>query len=104
MKKLIVILAAAMIFAGCSSSPYVGEWKTASGDTLKINDDGTLNSSWKDSDGTVINRAGSWEKDSDGSIVLDGSNAGAKARIIQDKLILETQRKARVHFTRRQMR
>lgn len=104
MKKLIILLIAGLFLAGCASSPYVGEWKTETGDTLKINDDGTLNSSWKDTDGTLIKREGKWEKDSDGSIVLDGSNAGAKARIVQDKLILETQRKVRVHFTRNQMR
>ena len=104
MKKLLIILIAGLFFAGCSNSPYVGEWKTVSGETLEINDDGSLKSSWKDSDGTVIKREGKWEQDSDGSIVLDGSNAGAKARIVQDKLILETQRKIRVHFTRRHVR
>ena len=94
----------ALFFAGCSNSPYVGEWKNASGDTLEINDDGTLKATWKDSDGTVVARDGNWEKDEEGAISLDGSNAGAKARIIQDKLVLETQRKVRVHFTRQQLR
>ena len=104
MKKFLLIAALTLFFAGCSSSPYVGDWKNASGDTLEINDDGTLKATWKDSDGTVIARDGSREKDEDGAIKLDGTNAGAKARIIQDKLVLETQRKVRVHFSRSQLR
>ena len=104
MKKFLVIAAAVLFLASCSSSPYVGEWKTSGGDTLKINSDGTLQTSWKDSDGTVIKRDGTWEKGDDGAINLDGSNAGASARIIQDKLILETPRKVRLHFNRTQLR
>ncbi|MCM8527225.1 MAG: hypothetical protein NE327_11960 [Lentisphaeraceae bacterium] len=104
MKKLLFIAVIALFFAGCSSSPYVGEWKSTSGDTLQINDDGTLKASWKESDGTTVDRDGQWEKADDGSIQLDGSNASAKARLVQDKLILETQRKVRVHFTRNQLR
>ncbi|MCM8540201.1 MAG: hypothetical protein NE328_07980 [Lentisphaeraceae bacterium] len=104
MKKLLFIAVVALFFAGCSNSPYVGDWKSDSGDTLKINDDGTLKATWKESDGTTVVRDGEWEKADDGSIDLDGSNAGAKARIVQDKLILETQRKVRLHFTRSQLR
>ena len=103
MKKFLVIAILGLLFAGCSSSPYVGEWKSNEGDMLMIKDDGTLEASWKESDGTTVKRQGTWEKDGD-NIMLDGSNAGASARIVQDKLILETQRKVRMHFTRQQMR
>ena len=103
MKKFLVIAFIALLFAGCSSSPYVGEWKSADGDKLEINNDGTLKATWKESDGTQVAREGKWEKEGE-AIKLDGSNAGATARIIQDKLVLETQRKVRMHFTRQMVK
>ncbi len=103
MRKLFLVVVVAISLFGCTSSPYVGEWKTAEGETLVLNPDGSLKANWSDSDGTQIKREGTWQKDGEG-IKLNGTNSAAEARIVQDKLIIETQNKVRRHFIRQQVK
>ncbi len=104
MKKLILVVFMSGCFFGCtSSSPYVGEWKTTEGETLILNSDGSLKANWSDTDGTQIKRDGTWKEDGEG-IKLNGTNSEAEARMVQDKLVIETQNKVRRHFIRQQVR
>lgn len=101
MKKLFLVALIGFSFFGCTSSPYVGEWKTTEGETLVLNPDGSLKANWSDSDGTQIKRDGTWKEDGEG-IKLNGTNSEAQARMVQDKLVIETQNKVRRHFIRQQ--
>ena len=46
-----------------------------------INNDGSVSANWIGNDGQKKSKEGSWETADDGSIIIDGVNATASARI-----------------------
>ena len=104
MKKLMILSIFALLFAGCSTSPYVGTWEKVGTDgktyNLKLNDDGSLIAKWYYGSEQIV-RTGTWEEDGEGGVRLDGINTFATAKLTQDRLLLNTKKQVRHHFTRR---
>ena len=105
MKKIAVLLIFAGLLAGCSTSPYVGNWQAPSADgkttyDLMLNEDGSAVAKWYDGDQSLT-KSGTWKDAGDGSIILNGINTSSSARLDKERLILTTKRKIRHHFTRK---
>jgi PBP1b-binding outer membrane lipoprotein LpoB len=103
MKKLIWLMVLAVFFTGCSASKYVGEWKGVSPNGEKcdliLNEDGTVLCKFKEGV-----KEGTWKEEKDGTISLTAPDVKAKLKIMNDKLVLDTIKKGRIHFTRQAVR
>ncbi len=106
MKKILVVALLAILFAGCSSAS-VGTWQTVDQNGKKcelvLNNDGSLLASWHNGE-KMVEREGTWEKGTNGEILLNGGNFNGKAVYLKDKLVLETSQKVKHHFVRKAMR
>jgi hypothetical protein len=104
MKKCIFFLSTLLLFVGCSSSQYVGEWKAENDGKnydLTIDDDGKIKAEWIDANGEKQKRDGEWKEESDGSIAINGANTNATARSINDQLQFQS-RQVKMNFLRKQ--
>ena len=89
MKKLTLIPLFTLFLFSCASSPYVGKWQAKdNGKTylLDITDNGEVSAKWQGMNGQDHARNGTWEKNDDGSIQVNGVNAKASAKMVNGKL------------------
>ena len=103
MKKITLLGLLVLFLASCSSSPYAGQWQAQSNGknyTLNINDDGTISAKWIGKDGQTNSKDGTWEKQDDGSIAVDGANTTATAMIENDKTLKFKTKKNQLIFTK----
>ena len=103
MKKLFLLMVLAVFFAGCSTSPYVGKWQATDSSGAKydlmLNEDGTVICKWNGQ-----TKEGTWKEESDGTISLTAPDIKSSLKKMDNKLVLETQKKVRYHFTRQAVR
>lgn len=89
MKKLSLISLFALLLFSCASSPYVGKWQAKEKGkiySLDIKNSGDVSASWQDMSGQKHSRNGTWKKIDDGSIEVNGVNAKASAKMVDDQL------------------
>ncbi|MCM8530667.1 MAG: hypothetical protein NE330_05850 [Lentisphaeraceae bacterium] len=89
MKKLSLIPLFTLLLFSCASSPYVGKWQAKDNGKvylLNIEDSGDVLANWQDMSGQNHSRNGTWKKNDDGSIQVDGVNAKASAKMVDGKL------------------
>ncbi|MCH2205717.1 MAG: hypothetical protein MK132_07590 [Lentisphaerales bacterium] len=90
MKKFSLLSLLLLFLTSCSSSPYAGQWQAKTNNKtydLNIKDDGTVSASWIGADGQPKVKEGTWQKNDDGSITLDGVNSKATANIENDRTL-----------------
>lgn len=103
MKKISLLGLILIFLASCSSSQYAGQWQSNSnGKTynLTINNDGSVSANWIGTDGQKKSKEGSWESADDGSIIIDGVNATASAKIENGNKLKFKTRKNQLVFTK----
>ena len=90
MKKFFVVLLIVVFVSACGTSAYMGEWKSeVNGQpcTLQLNSNGSVNAYYFYY-GDKVTKKGTWEKQSDGSLLLNGNNAASGKVTLEDEKLV----------------